>query len=352
MNPTFFDLTRDARRILIIDPGVLGDVIHALPGYWELRRNHPTAEIHAIASPSGEQVLRLARCVDRIWTLEQSGERRTLRAQLRVLSQLRRLRFDASINFSDNDRNVFHAVFIGGRHRLGLRGNRWHFWSPWLIPHWLSRDKRDLPVYQQRLRFLAQAGYSIDPTPRFGLEIPADAQAWARLQSPGDSVHLSISASSPYKEWSIGQWAGLVRLLLAKDLPIVATSSDTPREVQRLKELEQQVTPDTVRFFPGGLDIPKLAAILGQSRLHVGADSGAIHLAMALGIPTVGIYRDYSGRIEWTPSASPNRQIVRKCHCEGGLRTECQAAGLGLCLAAITPEEVMSQGVEPLLAAG
>lgn len=67
--------------------------------------------------------------LDRQWVLEQARERRRLVAQLRVLLALRRLRFDVSINFGDQDRNVIHAGIVRARHRLGCGPKRWHFWS-------------------------------------------------------------------------------------------------------------------------------------------------------------------------------------------------------------------------------
>ena len=296
--------------------------------------------------------MEMAGCVDRLWILEQSAERRTLRAQLQVLGELRGLKFDASINFSDNDRNLFHAAFIGARHRLGLRGERWHFWSPWLIHEFSQRGSRDVPMYQQNRVFLKAAGFRIEGEPTFTLRIPREQKDWAAKEIPAGAIHLSINASSPYKEWSIENWAGLVGLLAARGTPLVATSSDSLRELGRLRELELAVPKGSLRLFPGGINIAQLAALIERCKLHVGADSGAIHLAMGLGIPTVGVYRDYDGRVEWTPAASPHALIIRPCRCLAGLQDDCRSAGTGLCLAAIKPSEVFAEGIERILGAG
>src|SRR5690348_4412335 len=117
--PDFFAATRDARRVLVLDPGMLGDTVHLIPALWELRRNYSKAELHVVCSPVGAELHELAGCAHRLWPLPQAREKRRASEQLRVLLMLRRLRFDVSINLSDNDRNVIYAGLIGARHRLG-----------------------------------------------------------------------------------------------------------------------------------------------------------------------------------------------------------------------------------------
>ena len=332
--------------MLVIDPGLLGDAIHLLPALSELRNNYPRAELHAITSPAGAGILGMSGCRVQAWPLEQDRQKRTLSAQWRVLSALRRLRFDVSINFADHDRNTFHAAFIGARHRLALRGDRWHFWSHWLIPHWIGRGARSVPVYEQRRQFLAQAGYAIGERPQFNLCVPAAEAAWAAGTVPAGAIHFSINASSPYKEWPVGHWAELARILHSRGGFIVATGSSAEREVDRLRQFEKLVPAGAAHIFAGGLSIPQLAAVIQRCRLHVGADSGAIHLAMALGLPTAGIYRDYPGRAEWTPAASPHAQLSRPCHCDRAIQAGCRAAGASLCLQQITPAEAASRLAE------
>ncbi len=341
MSGEFYALTRDAARILVIEPGQLGDTIHLLPALWDLRHNYSRAEIHVVCSPVGAEILGMAGCVDRLWVLEQSRAKRSLSGQLEVLRALRKLRFDASINFGDHDRNVIHAAFVSAKHRLCF-GNCRHFWSRWCIRHWISARDPSMPVYDQRRRFLAEAGFPVDKAPRFGLRPPESAEAWAEANLASASVHLSINASSPFKEWPIRQWADLAIRLRESGHSIVVTATSDPREGERAAKLALKVGMENPQFLVG-LDIPKLAALLSRCRLHIGADSGALHLAMALGLPTVGVFRDYPGRSEWTPAATPHRQVSRPCPCVGRLQDNCRDSGQASCLAGIPPEEVFAE---------
>jgi ADP-heptose:LPS heptosyltransferase len=93
--------------------------------------------------------------------------------------------------------------------------------------------------------------------------------------------------------------------------------------------------------------VPLLAGILEAAELHVGLDSGVLHLAVALGKPTVSLFRESVGRPGWAPRGSGHRVLVRDCPCNSTGRASC-AGGRALCLSQITPEDV-AQAVLALL---
>src|SRR5256885_6964450 len=111
----FYDQTRDARKIIVVDLGFLGDTIHLLPALHELKRNYSQAKLHVLTSPLGCEVLELASCVDRAWAIEMSPHKRSLRQQWQVLRALRREQFDVAFNFSGADRTIFMTGLTGAR---------------------------------------------------------------------------------------------------------------------------------------------------------------------------------------------------------------------------------------------
>jgi ADP-heptose:LPS heptosyltransferase len=338
----FYAVTRAARRVLVIDPGMLGDAVHLLPALHDLRRQYPQAELHTVSSPVGAQVLELAGCVDRQWVLEQASERRSLVKQLRVLRALRRLRFDVSINFGDNERNLIYAGLIGARHRLGRRPGHRHGWLHWCIGHWVLVEDRTAPAYEQRRQVLAGAGFSLGPI-RYGLQVPADATARAAARVPADAVHFSINASSPLKEWPLEHWVTVVRELLAThpQVSIVATAGANPREQARLERFAVGVAHPRLILVQGGPAVADLAAVLQRCCLHVGADSGVIHLAAALGTRVLALFREYTNAAAWMPESPPHRVLSAPCRCVNQAPAPCAAQGRAECLAGIAPELVL-----------
>lgn len=337
----FYSQTRSARRVLVIDPGALGDAVHLVPALWALRANYPSAELHLVSSPVGAEIHHLTGCLDRQWVLEQARERRSLVAQLRVLLALRRLRFDVSINFGDQDRNVIHAGIVRARHRLGCRAQRWHFWSRWCIRDWFNRRDPKLPEYEQRRQLLAAGGMNLESSPRWDLHVPETARRQAVTLVPEGAIHFSICASSPLKEWPLENWIAFAKRLLAlyPQLQIVATGSRHSREEAQLRSLVAAVASNNLKPL-NGLSIAELAAVLQRCQLHVGADSGVLHLAAALGRPTISLFRDYHDASAWMPMGAKHRVFSVPCVCVNRREPPCATANRAACLARLEVEPV------------
>ncbi|HWQ91627.1 MAG TPA: glycosyltransferase family 9 protein [Clostridia bacterium] len=340
---TFYRRTRAARKIIVVDLGFLGDEVHLVPALWELRRHYPEAELQTLSAPVGAEVLKLAPCVTRPRVFPLAPESPPWWRHWDVIRELRRERFDLAFNFSGADRSIFLTALTGARWRLGHEGGRKHFWNRRLIPEWVTRRSTDLPVYEQRRQVLAACGMDLEPA-RFDLRLPAPALARAETLVPSDALHFSINASTPLKEWPLAHWVRLTQSVLARDAQarVIATGSAAPREQARLRELHATVADPRLVPLPTGLTIPELGAVLSRCRLHVGADSGVLHFAMALGVPTLALFRDYTGKNEWLPRGAQHRHLVVPCDCANRREPPCAATGVARCLKQIQPDQVLA----------
>ena len=318
---TFYDRTRDARKIIVVDLGFLGDSVHLVPACWELKRNYPQAELHTLSATVGAELLALAPCVDRAWAYPLSNPSPPWWKHLDILRAIRREQFDAAVTFSGGDRPVYVNALSGAPHRLAHDSGRKHFYNPWLIPDWVPHRPRGQPVFEQRRQVLAAAGMTL-AAPRFDLRVPMEARAWAEAQIPAGAIHLSINASSPFKEWPLENWSEFVPQLASRsERLLVATGDGSPREENRLRALAATFPDPRLRVLPDRLPLARLAAVLSRCALHAGADSGVTHLALALGVPTVTVFRDYEGLVEWTPAGPQHRQLIARCECLRGVRS-------------------------------
>jgi ADP-heptose:LPS heptosyltransferase len=340
---TFLERTRAARKILVVDFGFLGDSVHLVPALWEIKRHYPAAELHTLSAPVGAELLAMAPCVDRAWAFPLTGKSPPWWKHWSILLTLRRQRFDVAFNFTGSDRSIFTTAFIGARWTLGYEAGRRHFWNRWLMSDWVQRASRELPVFEQRRHVLAARGFSLQPA-RFELRVPEDAREWARQTVPENIAHLAINASTPVKEWPLEHWIELAKTLLSGDgkLHLVATASANPREQERLAALAQGVDDKRLICLPNS-SIARLAAVLQRSRLQIGADSGVLHLAMALGVPTLTVVREHVGLKEWMPIGEQHRQLVTQCRCLNENRTDCLSAGNAFCLASISVGQVATE---------
>jgi ADP-heptose:LPS heptosyltransferase len=194
---------------------------------------------------------------------------------------------------------------------------------------------------------LKLCGLELAPA-RFDLHAPDSARDWAAAQVPESAVHFSINASTHLKEWPLDNWIELAkRVSNESQIKILATGSGSARESSRLNAFGSAVGARAQIFC--GISIAKLAALLSRCSLHVGADSGVLHLAMALGLPTISLFRNYPSSRAWVPRGQQHRSFTANCACVGRKYAPCLKQPVAACLQEIQPGAI-AQTVRDLLA--
>ena len=232
-----------------------------------------------------------------------------------------------AFNFSGADRTIFLTALTGAKWRLAHEGGRRHFWNRWLIATWVPRQSQEIPVFEQRRQVLAAAGFPLEPA-RFDLRVPESARESVAANIPANSIHLSINASTPLKEWPLENWVELAGMIWRAIPP--CNWWPPPRPIPRGRQLNRlaAAVPDTRLLCLEGLNIGQLAALLQRCRLHLGGDSGVLHLAVALGISTFTVFRKNAGLKEWLPPGFQNKYLAAGCPCIDEGRDHCrQRAG-------------------------
>lgn len=335
-----YNETRDARKVIVVALGFLGDSIQLIPALGELKRNYPQAQLHVATTPLGCEVIRLVPCVDRVWPVARNPRQSAWRRDWETVKAMRRERFDLAINLSSSDRTILWTALTGARHRVAHTGQRQQFWRTFLIPRWVPRQPPCMPIAEQHLKVLAACGLTV-ASPCWDFSLPEEAKRKAEALSPAGAIHFSISASTPLKEWPIENWIALAKRLLERDpqLRLLATSSPQSRELERVQSLTRAVANERLTI-PGSLSIAELAAVLQRCRLHVGADSGVLHLAVAVGLPTVSLFRDYYDASAWTPEGPKHRVFRSPCICVNQRSQPCATGQRAECLTRLDVREV------------
>jgi ADP-heptose:LPS heptosyltransferase len=337
----FLDRTRDAAKIVVVDLGFLGDTIHLIPALWEIKDHYPRAELHVVTSPVGCEALRMTGCVDRARPFPLGPPSPKWWEHWDLLRALRRERFDAAFNFSGADRSVLVTAILGAKESVVYQGTRECFWRRWLIKNWIPRLAFAMPVFEARRQMLAQCGFKLKPA-RFDLQPPVEDRAWARETIPTGAVHLSLSASIALKEWPLKNSVALARRLLAEspELRLVTSAAPNPREQARLEEFQRELAEKRLLALKENLSVTRLAAMLERCAAHVGPDSGVLHLAAALNVPTVAIFRWYADMAHWLPQGPGHAHLDAPCPCMQAENAPCAETGEAACLGGISPEAV------------
>jgi heptosyltransferase-2 len=143
------------------------------------------------------------------------------------------------------------------------------------------------------------------------------------------------AAYGPAKEWPAAHWTALVDLLAARDVECVLVGA--PSERPRCLEVAAACRAGAL-VAAGETSVGELVALLALADGFAGNDSGAMHVAGALGRPTVGIFGSTSPE-RTSPLGARTRVFYEHIECSPCLARTCRF-GHYECLRRIAPEAV------------
>jgi len=310
----FFEATRGVKRVMLLDLGFLGDSIHLLPALWVLRQSYPDAELHVMVSEHVTKIMEVAPWIDKIWGYPRFPRGPKWYQDFGRIRRLRAAKFDVVVNLNGSDRSSILTGLSGARWRLGRRPEDGGpaFWSA-MFTHIVEQPYKTELISTQRWHCLKQAGFPADK-PEVHIEIPdaAKRSAGAKAGGEGGWIHVSPFTTENYKELPPGQLAEVLRQIHRRfpDKKLILTGAGNEREKAKMSALLAALDFQPWRVFAGDLDLLELAALIQASDLHLGGDSGGLHVAWMTGVPTVTWFRRYDGLADWQPTGDRHRSIV------------------------------------------
>jgi heptosyltransferase-2 len=284
-------------KILVRTTNWVGDAVMAIPALAAIRARWPDAEIVALARPWVADLYRGQGYVDRLMVFDNRGRHKGFWGRERLASELRREKFDAALLLQ----NAFEAAWLawraGIRERIGYARDA----RSWLLTRAVHVPaKGEIPSHETYyyLELLRRAGWLAQmPTiERIVLQVPAEARQRAeeRLVEAGaraGGCRIALAPGAAYgsaKCWDPQRYAALAdRLIAAFDAEVLLFGA--PQENEMAGRIAQAMEGRALNL-TGTTSIGELPALLATCRLFIGNDSGAMHVAGAVGVPVVGIF--------------------------------------------------------------
>jgi heptosyltransferase-1 len=282
----------DARNILVIDFGQLGDLILSLPAMEAIRKRFPEARVTIAVGKPGKEIVQLAGCADDILVVDRVALRdgfvpASLWQIHLLIREVRRRRFDFVIDLHSLPETNLLGFLSGAPRRLYSR-------RPRRSLDWLSNFRPRPPledltkhVIDRYLDVLFPLAISEWPrTPRLPViagERDAVDKLFRERNIPVGGLVVGIfpGAGHPSRQWPLGRFAELAfRLQRDNGTTIAVVLGPEEGGINR-------------RIFPAGtvfleqLSIPRLAAALARLTVLIGNDTGPMHVAAAVGTPVV-----------------------------------------------------------------
>ncbi|WP_309385224.1 glycosyltransferase family 9 protein [Cerasicoccus frondis] len=310
---SFYEQARDARRLLVLDLGFLGDTVHLMPALHAIRAAWPHTELHVMAEEKAKKILEVVPGVDVILGYPRFPKGPKWYEDFGRVKKLRASGYDAVINLNGSDRSSILTGASGAKWRLGrVPPKPAAFWK-YCFTHSVDVGQGGRPVFIQRWDCLKAAGVPVGEKPGFAVEIPAEVKAAvdAKLAGERGYLHISPCTTQDLKELPMDELAKLVAALIAdKNGPkVVLSCAPNEREMGKIAELISRLPEQPWKVFAGELSLLELAEVIGRAETHFGGDSGALHLALMMNTPTVSWFRDYEGKVEWLPPGAEHRVV-------------------------------------------
>jgi len=352
-------------RILVIRPDHLGDLLFSTPAFRLLRAAFPTAHITALIGPWGQDVARRNPALDEVLTCEFPGFTRQPKgsplAPYRLLwREARRLRsFDlAVIPRFDHWWGALLAYTARIPRRWGYDIPECRPFLTRPVPHVAGRHE-----VEQNLR-LIEAGCQVEGMPcpiaeidrALAFPLSEEEKAFADnylarhgLVSHSHLVAIHPGAGAAVKLWPAERFAQVADALAERwKARIILTGSRAELG------LAWAVAMRTGALVAAGeTTLGQLAALLARCDLVIGSDSGPLHLAVAVGAPTIHLYGPANPALfgPWAPgSEGAHRAIVSPMACVPCNRLDYTMAELvsHTCMKEITVAEVLKAAEELL----
>lgn len=328
----------DLRKILLIKPSSLGDIVHAMPTLAALRRIYPSANITWLVKRQWAELVERIEGVDRVWPVDQG-----LRGWLSRVPALRAERFDLAIDLQGLFRSAVLGWLSGAGRRIGFANGREG--SPWLYSQLVDVPSPDIHAVDRYLLVAKALGANMRETPRFAFRIPAsDHEFVDRLLAqagfkPGLAwVGMNVSARWPTKRWPSASFATVADHIQKENLGTVAFIGGPGERahVAEVKALMKSIPVDLA----GASTVGLLPALLAKASLLVTNDSGPMHVAAAVGTPVVALFGPTS-EVRTGPYGAGHRVLTAPVPCRPCFSRTCGNAITLECLHRVTPEQVV-----------
>jgi lipopolysaccharide heptosyltransferase I len=287
----------DSPGILIIRLSSLGDILHALPAFADLRAACPNSKIDWLVAERCKFLVSAIPGIDAIHVLNTDDLLRfppKARAWKRVwnlIRDLRRQHYAISIDFQGLIKTAFLGFLSGARKRLGFSKDMVREFPA----HWFYHRSPDRPRIQVHVlelnRMLAELAGAHPASAPIDFIISEDDQRYVHslldAERLSDFVIVNPGGGWPTKRWSPERFGELANKIKA-DLGLSVVVTTGPGEEEFYRTIAGHCGGFLPLHFP--VSFLQLIPLLKKARLFIGGDTGPFHLACALGTPVVGIF--------------------------------------------------------------
>ena len=304
MQDVVFEPAR-VRRILVLSWGLIGDVFIRVPVIEAVRRRFPESHITVVVDPPAAQVLNNHPQIDEVCVFSRKKRPRGefLREFIRKTRELRKGRYDLTINLYSGGQSPLVTRLVGSRYRLGFNHTRALRWANNLSrpnPKFCDNWTKDFATV------LAPIGIDVEAVRRgtsFFVSPAGKAYADRVLAGRGGPlIAVNLGAGAADKRWPVERFVAVARQIHAAYglVPVVFTN---PGMEELASEFERGFGAEALRLPLASLD--EVGGIMERCDFVLTGDTSLMHMAFGLKRPTLALFT-YTRPQTVTPEDCPH----------------------------------------------
>lgn len=295
-------LDKPLHRVLLIRLRSIGDTVLMTPCLTALKNWQPNLKIDVLLESLSAPILSNHPQVSKLFVLPKvSGELAKMRVRWQIIKSLRARSYDLAVNLHGGTTGLFLAKLSGAKKTLGYQASRYSSLLSLAAPNpEIIWQKDQIHCVEQQLGLLKWAGVEVK-TPS-ALSLAADPLAKKNVEAklvgikkPFLLIHPAAAFQS--KQWEAKNFASVIEYIFNRyKIPTILAVAK--HEVQVAEKIKSFTKVPLTSFVD--LDLSELMALIEQSSLFLGNDSGPAHIAAAFQKPVVVIFGSSNSRV-WHP---------------------------------------------------
>ena len=312
-------------RILIRGTNWIGDVVMTLPAISAIRKRWPGARISVLAKPWVSEIYRLSPDVDEVIVFKEPGHHAGIRGKLRLAGELRKNAFDCAILLQ----NAVEAAILARLAGIPLCAGYNSDGRGILLTHSVQRTRAVRQVHQIDYYLEMVRALGCAPTGRSVQLHPGDDYGGVAERlfneyglEPGRTL-LGLApgaAYGPAKKWFPERFAAVADRLI-DDTGAQAILFGSGGDKESTKAVMRNARHRLIDV-AGNTTLKEAIALISRCALFLSNDSGLMHVAGALGIPTVAIFGS-TNPVTTSPVGEKSIVIHRDVPCSPCLKPVC-----------------------------
>jgi lipopolysaccharide heptosyltransferase II len=330
-------------RILIVEVNWIGDILFSTPAIRAIRAKNPGAYIAALVVPRGKPLLLGNNYLDEVIVLDEEGRYRGFFGKIRLIRDLASRKFTSAYVLRPSLTRTFWLFLAGIKKRTGFdRKGRFFLTERVPMPDGVDWHRADIYYFlvmrdripQQERR----CDFFVAPPDRIFVDRFLEKNAIGRNQNK--IVVLHVGGNWDLKRWPVQHFASLVDGLAARygaDMIITGLFLDYPLAKEIMSAAHHKVFNAC-----GQTNLKQLGVLFQKCDLVISADSGPLHIAMAMNARTISLFGPTSVEATGPMGHGPHsvlrpRELACPVPC---YETDCPD---NRCMKAITVEQVLEE---------